>query len=156
MPCLAIKNLLFVRLFLPAIKRHIKIRYYRSWNLIDIRCNMAKIWLGFTFSIFSKKFKFIIQFIIYFLKVVPSLVDIERTTLINFAKSCANHPCFCFIKCYLKYIFGCSFRNISSIVNRMTRGKCYFFLMQCTKKSFPYANRFANTIKFSWVTQSDV
>ena len=118
---------------------------------------MVEIWFGFTFSVFSKKFKYIIRFNIYFfIGGTLSYVNIQRTTRINFANSCANRLCFCFIKCYLKYFFGCSFPNICSVVIRTARGNRYFFVMQCTKKVFPYDNRFANTMKFFWVTQNDV
>ena len=82
--------------------KNLQVRYYRSWKLFDIRCNVVEIWVGFTFSVFSKTFKYITRFNIYFfIGGTLSLVNMQRTTRINLANSCVNHIFFCFIKCYL-------------------------------------------------------
>ena len=109
---------------------------------------MVEIWDSFTFSVFLKKFTYIIRFNIYFfVGGTLSLINMQRTTPINFSNSCTNHLCFCFIKCYLKYFLAVPFRIYAPLSSARHETIGISFFMQCTKKVFSYANRFANTMK---------
>ena len=63
--------------------------------------------LCFTFSVFSKKVQIHhpIQCLFFYSWQALSLTYKEKTTRINFVNSCANHLCFCFIKCVMLNIF---------------------------------------------------
>ena len=144
--------------FLPAIEGQIKVRYCQIWKIFVTRFNVVE--LCFTLLYFLCILKKVqiyhpIQCLFFYSWQALLLTYKERTTRINFVNSFANHLCFCFIKCMTLNIFlTVPFQIYAPLPS--AQHKEIGFLFFCTKKIFPYANWFTDTMKFSWATQNDV
>ena len=134
-----LKNLYFVKLFLPysnrgTLKSQILSKLKTFWHTLKRGWNLG--WLYFLCILKKVQIHHPIQYLFYYRwhPLSLPLVNIQRTTRINFVNFWTNHLCFCFIKCCLKYIFGCSFPNICPTVIRTTRGNSFLCSVQ---RKFP-------------------